>query len=152
MQEDKNQKLKEDSKKIDTKPDNMQASAENQMQKTCQSISVAKYVLAIIIITIIGFYAGGLYKSRNIQISYISQGEILALEKERVSTQNIKDRQLFFGKPENAIKHIEQIQQDMSQNGVIILLTDSKIYGSKITSISKEVHLQIIERLGGKYR
>lgn len=150
MQEDKNQKLKEDSKKIDTKPDNMQAKEENQMQKTCQSISVVKYVLAIIIIAIIGFYAGNLYKSRNIQISYISQGEILALEKERVSTQNIKDRQLFFGKPENAIKHIEQIQKDMSKNGVIILLTDSKIYGSKITSISKEVHLKIIERLGAQ--
>jgi hypothetical protein len=130
MQDDKNKKLKEDSKS-----DNMQAS------------SVAKYLLAIIIVAIIGFYSGSLYKSKNIQISYISQGEILVLEKERLSTQNIKDRQLFFGKPENAIKHIEQIQKDMSKNGVIILLTDSKIYGSKIASISKEVHLQIIERL-----
>jgi len=149
MQSDKNKKLKEDGKTIDTKLDNTQASAENQMQKTCQPISIAKYVLAIIIIASQAFYAGS-YKSRNVQISYISQGEILALEKERVSAQNIKDRQLFFGKPENAIKHIEQIQKDMSKNGVIILLTDSKIYGSKIASISKEVHLKIIERLGAQ--
>ena len=49
-----------------------------------------------------------------------------------------------------AIKHIEQIQKDMSKNGVIILLTDSKIYGSNVTSISKEVHMQIIDRLGKK--
>ena len=49
--------------------------------------------------------------------------------------QNIKDRQLFFGKPEDAIKHIEQIQKDLSKNGVIILLTDSKIYGNNVTSI-----------------
>lgn len=147
MQNDKNKKLKEDSKKIDTKLDNIQVSAESQMQKAFQPISIAKYLLAIIIITMITFYAGSLYKSRNIQISYISQGEILAFEKERVSTQNIKDRQLFFGKPENAIKHIEQIQKDLSKNGVITLLADSKIYGSNVTSVSKEVYLQIIERL-----
>tara|TARA_B110000211_G_C13774420_1_gene418986 strand:- start:265 stop:666 length:402 start_codon:yes stop_codon:yes gene_type:complete len=112
-----------------------------------QALRYVKYLAISGIIAIIFFYAGSLYKSKNIQISYISQSEILALEKERMSAQNIKDRQLFFGNPENAIKHIEQIQKDMSKNGVIILLTDSKIYGSKIASISKEVHLQIIERL-----
>ena len=106
-----------------------------------------RYLLVAIIAGVMSFYAGGAYKSKNMQISYISQGEILALEKERVRAQSIKDRQLFFGKPENAINHIEQIQKDMSKNGVITLLTESKIYGNNVTSISKEVHLQIIERL-----
>ena len=110
---------------------------------------IIRYILIAVISGIVSFYAGCIYKSKNMQISYISQGEILALEKERLSTQNIKDRQLFFGKPEKAIEHIEQIQKDMSESGVNILLTDSKIYGSNVTSVSKEVHLLIIERLEG---
>lgn len=109
---------------------------------------IIRYILIAVISGVVSFYAGCIYKSKNMQISYISQGEILALEKERLSTQNIKDRQLFFGKPEKAIEHIEQIQKDMSESGVNILLTDSKIYGNDATSVSKEVRLQIIERLG----
>jgi len=114
---------------------------------------IIRYILIAGISGIVSFYAGCIYKSQNMQISYISQGEILALEKERLSNQNIKDRQLFFGKPEKAIEHIEQIQKDMSESGVNILLTDSKIYGSNVTSVSKEVHQLIIERLskGGSY-
>ena len=109
---------------------------------------IIRYILTAVISGIVSFYAGCIYKLKNMQISYISQGEILALEKERLSNQNIKDRQLFFGKPEKAIEHIEQIQKDMRrENGGNILLTDSKIYGSNVTSVSKEVHLQIIERL-----
>lgn len=113
---------------------------------------ITRYILIAVISGLASFYAGCIYKPKNMQISYISQGEILALEKERLSTQNIKDRQLFFGKPEKAIEHIEQIQKDMSESGVNIVLTDSKIYGDNVTSVSKEVHLLIIERLseGGK--
>ena len=114
---------------------------------------IIRYILIAVISGIVSFYAGCIYKSKNMQISYISQGEILALEKERLSTQNIKDRQLFFGKPEKAIEHIEQIQKDMrSGNGGKILLTDSKIYGDNVTSVSQEVHEKIINRLseGGK--
>jgi len=118
-----------------------------QPNKTSQTI---RYILIAVISGIVSFYAGCIYKSKNMQISYISQGEILALEKERVANQNIKDRQLFFGKPEKAIEHIEQIQKDMrSGNGGKILLTDSKIYGNNVTSVSKEVHQLIIERLAG---
>lgn len=113
-----------------------------------QCFEYIKYLGISIILAVIFFYLGGIYRSNNQQIQYISQGEILALEKERVSTQNIKDRQLFFGKPEDAINHIEQIQKEMKKNGIIILLTDSKIYGNNVDSISKEVHQKLIDRLG----
>ena len=113
-----------------------------------QCFGYIKYLGISIILAVIFFYLGGIYRSNNQQIQYISQGEILALEKERVSTQNIKDRQLFFGKPEDAINHIEQIQKEMKKNGIITLLTDSKIYGNNVDSISKEVHQKLIDRLG----
>ena len=112
-----------------------------------QGFGYIKYLSISIILAVICFYLGGVYRSNNLRFEYISQGEILALEKARVQAQNIKDRQLFFGKPEDAINHIEQIQKDLSKNGVIILLTDSKIYGNNVTSISKEVHKKIVDRL-----
>jgi cell division septal protein FtsQ len=110
----------------------------------------AKYIFVTAICSLIFFYMGDVYRSKNMQIKYISQGELLTLEKERVSALNIKDQQLFFGKPEQVIKHIEQMQKDMSQSGVILVLADGKIYGSNVSSISKEVHQLIIDRLGGK--
>jgi hypothetical protein len=106
-----------------------------------------RYTLVAVIFSIIFFFVGDIYRSRNMQIKYISQSEILKLEQDRLSALNLKDRQLFFGKPEQAIKYIEQIQKDMSKKRTIILLADSKIYGNDVSSISKEVHLQIIERL-----
>lgn len=109
-----------------------------------------KSLIPSIILGVICFYLGGIYRLNNLRFQYISQGEILSLEKERLVTENTRDRQLFFGKPKEAIKHIEQIQKNMSKNGVIILLTDGKIYGTNISSISKEVYLKIIERLKKK--
>ena len=108
---------------------------------------IIKYLIAIITTALISFHTGGLYKIRNLKINYISQAEILALEKERISSIDIKDRQLFFGRPKDAIKHIEQIEQEMIKKGKIVLLTDSKIYGSGVSSISKEVHKKITGRL-----
>ena len=129
---------------------NMETVTNNAHEK--QGFGYIKYLSISIILAVICFYLGGVYRSNNLRFEYISQGEILALEKERVQSQNIKDRQLFFGKPDEAIKHIEQIQKDLSKNGVIILLTDSKIYGNNVTSVSKEVHQLIIERLEGDRR
>ena len=59
---------------------------------------IIKYLIAIIITALISFYAGSLYKTKNLKINYISQAEILDLEKERISSIDIKDRQLFFGR------------------------------------------------------
>ncbi len=109
--------------------------------------SYIKSLVLPIILALTCFYLGGIYRLNNLRFQYISQDQILALEKKRISTQNIRDRQLFYGKPEEAIKHIEQIQKNMSKNGVIIFLADSKIYSSNISSISQEVHLKIIEIL-----
>jgi len=99
--------------------------------------------------TIIGasFYAGSFYRARNIQILYISQAELLNIEKTRISDKTVTDKQLFFGKPEKAIKLIEQYQKQMSKTGALVLLTDSKIYGSNIFSISKKAHSQIIKNI-----
>lgn len=95
----------------------------------------------------ISFFAGSRYAVKNMQVLYISQAEILNIEKARIANNPASDKQLFFGKPEMAIKYIEQVQNQMSKNTRLVLLTDSKIYGRNVRSISKEVHEDIIKNL-----
>jgi len=100
-----------------------------------------------LIIFAIGFFTGSRYVTRNMQVLYISQAEILNIEKARIAKEPSANKQLFFAKPQLAIKYIEQAQEQMSKSGAIILLADSKIYGSNVRSISKEIHNKIIKSL-----
>ena len=105
------------------------------------------FMVLTMIMFAIGFFTGSRYATNNMQILYISQAELLNIEKARIAKQPAANKQLFFGKPEVAIKYVEQIQNRMSKNGTIILLADSKIYGSKVRSVSKETHDMIIKNL-----
>lgn len=102
-------------------------------------------IIAILIIIGISFISSNRYWRKHLQILYISQAEILALEKARIKDE--KDKQLFFGRPEDAVKYIEKEQDNMIKNGDLVLLTDSKIYGSNVRSISRQVHEEIINKL-----
>ena len=114
-----------------------------------------KIILAMILIFLVftcaitsaSFVIGGRYATKNIQVLYISQAELLAIEKARIANESLADMQLFFGKPEKAIKYIQQAQRKMNKKGVLVLLSDSKIYGSNVRSISKEVHEEVIKSL-----
>ncbi|PCI01064.1 MAG: hypothetical protein COB76_02180 [Alphaproteobacteria bacterium] len=126
----------------------MQDTRTSEMKATTKSKwCFIKYILFGLIIAGSSFYAVNFYSTKNMKIMYISQSEILALEKERISVQSANTRQLFFGKPKEAITHIEQIQKSMTKNGTIILLADRKIYGNNVTSVSKQVHEKMIEML-----
>lgn len=109
--------------------------------------TILRILIAFIVLPVIAFYVGNIYATRNMQVLYISQAEILAIEKARIADEPASDKQLFFGRPETAIKYIEQAQSRRSKNGVLVLLTDSKIYGTRVRSISKEVHGEIIKNL-----
>lgn len=104
-------------------------------------------IIFALAVAVASFYAGSLYRAYNTQVLYISQAELLNVEKARISNQAVTDKQLFFGKPEKAIKLIEQYQKQMSKTGTLVLLTDSKIYGHNIVSISKKAHSQIIKNM-----
>lgn len=84
---------------------------------------------------------------KDVRILYISQAEILGFEKMRIKDEALENRQLFFGKPDAAVKYIEQEQDKMIKSDNLVLLTDSKIYGSNVHSVSKEVHAKVINSL-----
>jgi hypothetical protein len=115
-------------------------------------MSVNKTLIALVIALILSglsFYAGGWWRQKNLQVAYISQREILELEKARIAQEPSGKKQLFFGTPEKAIEYIEQAEQQMQTSGTLVLLVDSKIYGSNVRSVSAEVHKKITEELGG---
>ena len=115
-------------------------------------MSVNKIIIALIagvIISSLSFYAGGLWRQKNLRVVYISQREILELEKLRIEKEPSGNKQLFFGNPEKAVEYIEAIEQQMQKGGTLVLLVDSKIYGNNVTSGSSEVHKKIIENLSG---
>ncbi len=82
-----------------------------------------------------------------ITISYISQSELMELEKTRLQAQDLPNRQLFLGEPERAIKLIEELQAKRTNNHHIVLISEKTIYGKRIKSISQEVHKEILNSL-----
>ena len=113
-------------------------------------MSVNKIIMALVagvIVSILSFYAGGLWRQNNLQVVYISQKEILELEKLRIEKEPSGNKQLFFGNPEKAIEYIEAIEKQMQKSGTLVLLVDGKIYGSNVRSVSSEVHKKITQEL-----
>jgi len=84
-----------------------------------------------------------------ITISYISQSELMELEKTRLQAQEFPNRQLFLGQPEKAIRLIEELQAKMTNNHNIVLISEKTIYGKRIKSISAQVHSEILNSLKG---
>lgn len=103
--------------------------------------------LIIIISCFLGVTIGRYFCTKEISITYISQDELLELEKARLVGEKASNRQLFFGTPEKAIKIIEVIQESKSKDNNIVLLSEKAIYGSRVKSISKEVHAEVLRLL-----
>lgn len=82
-----------------------------------------------------------------ITISYISQSELMELEKTRMQAQELPNRQLFLGEPEKAIRLIEELQAKRTNDHNIVLISEKTIYGKRVKSISQEVHSQILYQL-----
>lgn len=81
---------------------------------------VNKIIMALVvgvIVSIFSFYAGGWWRQKNLEVVYISQKEILELEKIRIHQEPNANKQLFFGNAEKAIEYIEAIEKQMQKSG-----------------------------------
>jgi len=80
------------------------------------------------------------------KIYYVSQKEILELEKERV--KDSAEESLFFGQTEKVMDLIKtSASKYKGLRSKIIYTTDGGVSGQGLHSISKEIHGWIIERL-----
>ena len=102
----------------------------------------------LIIVICIGLVVSFLMRasSKDYEIEYISQEEILNFEKERA--KRAKSTDLFFGKSADAISYIEEaVRQREASGAKVVFATEGIISGKHVVSISKEVYLLVIERL-----
>jgi hypothetical protein len=153
------------------------------VMKKSTGISFKRAVLIAISVPLIsgsfGFYLRGSVSSQSqeeVAVYYISQDEILKLEKMRIEGGETSKRSLFFGKPKYAIQLIERFKSEIEQewNGSknrdkyqigkvtnkagkeigrnIVLISEGKIFGKNTKSISRQVHKEIVEELNGSRR
>jgi len=109
-------------------------------------------LLRLLALLIFGISIGFLISSflslspNNITIEYISQEEILQLEKARVKSVNATD--LFFGRSADAIEYIEELAKQRQERGAkVVFATEGVISGNNVISISKEIYQLVIQRL-----
>jgi hypothetical protein len=116
-------------------------------QKSISNTLLSTLVISMIIATIFGVAIGRYVFPRAVTISYISQQELLHLERERLKIQGIEKQQLFLGKPKQAIELLKVYQEKMSTVYHIVLMSEKAIFGYNIKSISDKAHKDIINIL-----
>ena len=119
------------------------------MAKPTKSNKLTRLTLVAMLMTsfVLGIVLQRYFLQQEITISYISQSELMELEKTRLQAQELPNRQLFLGQPEKAIRLIEELQAKMTNNHNIVLISEKTIYGKRIKSISAQVHSEILNNL-----
>lgn len=108
------------------------------------------YVILIMLVCFVsGLIAGKIYSSmtysnKQAPIYYISQEEILELEKSRISDQ---ENSLFYGKTSEVFRHIERFVKDYEKQNKQIVLSKGEIIGNNVVSLSRVVHSKVLEKL-----
>ena len=87
----------------------------------------------------------------DIEILYISQDELIDLEKGRIEKiKNSQDLELFNGKVERAIGLIEDIAKSYDRGSRKVVFSRGPVNGKNVRSISQEVHTKLLEALSDK--
>lgn len=114
-------------------------------------LGVVKQVLIIGISAAIGAavfaYSRPALKIDKVRIVYVAQNEILELERQRVKTYPLAERQLFFGEVDKAVMMAIEIPRSYSNDVTKVVYSTEAVKGVGVRSISKEVHERIIDRL-----
>lgn len=93
-------------------------------------------------------------ESRNkeeIEILYISQEELLDLEKKRIGVKKFQDRDMFLGKlgsPTKVTDLIYKFANNFKDKDHYVIYSVGPVVGDSVRSISEEIHKLIIDELG----
>ena len=89
--------------------------------------------------------------SRNCYIEYISQDELINLEKKRIEHENEEqgnyEQNLFFGKSKEATELMAKLAVTRQRRNTKVLFTSGSIKSDNVRSISKEIHELVIKEL-----
>jgi len=125
----------------------------NNLQKYLISQHHIFIIAVVVLILGIGIGYRMFYKfgpiSRNCYIEYISQDEVISLEKKRIELENKETnrKNLFFGKSKEAIELMARFAAARQTRDTKVLFTSGAIQSDNVRSISKEIHKAVIEIL-----
>lgn len=106
----------------------------------------------ILFIFCTGLFSGWVFSelfinhTKNVQILYLSQDEIIELEKDRVNIDNTETG-LFYGKIEEAIILIEKEANKQKNKNNRIIFSRGAVSGQGVKSISKQVYHKVLAEL-----
>lgn len=113
-------------------------------------ISFGFFIGCLFIASFVGYF---FCNSRHITpvVEYISNEELMHLEKERMKLiSDPNERQLYFGRVNDAeTLIIEYIEMSQNKNNIIVL-SNSKVIGKDVRSISNEAYEYVIRELGAR--
>lgn len=106
-------------------------------------------ILMMLVCFVSGLIAGKIfasivYSNKQLPIYYISQEEILELEKQRAKDQG---EGLFYGKTSEVFSHIESFVKAYEKQGKRVVLSKGEVVGNNVVSLSREVHSKVLEKL-----
>lgn len=96
------------------------------------------------------FVTTNLYNKRALEILYISEEEIMALEDARLKSQPMEKQQLFYGKPQEAVSMIADIALEYNKLGKRVIFSRAEVNAVtdvKVRSISEDVYKIVLERI-----
>lgn len=87
--------------------------------------------------------------SGHCKVAYVSQQEILDLERARLNKiSNSSDKQMFFGKPKEAANLVEEIALELAKDkNMTVVFSSGKVYGQGVVSLSLKVYRDVINEL-----
>ena len=109
---------------------------------------MAKPISMLLIGLILGVLASTLLISSDIEILYISQDELIDLEKDRIKKiKSSTNLELFNGQVERVIGLIEDIAKSYESGSSKVVFSRGPVNGHNVRSISEEVHTHLMEEI-----
>ena len=112
------------------------------------NLGTVKSLILIVSTALLGGLIGFTMKGEKPLVAYVSQEEIVGFEKARINsiTENDK-KQMFFGKPKEAARLIENLASSREDKNTIVVFSAGKVYGDDVISISRDVYDEAITSL-----
>lgn len=87
--------------------------------------------------------------AERVQIYYLSQDELVALEQERIKSIPLNHRQMFMGRGYDAVKIAIELSKTYEGPKAKLVLSEKPVSGVGVSSISAGVHQRLIGVLSG---
>lgn len=80
-------------------------------------------------------------------IYYVSQEELMDIEKKRVEELEEGERNLFYGRIAEVFEYMEYLVKNYESRGMRLVLSKGEVIGNNVESLSKKTHTEILRKI-----